>query len=113
MAGAAAVGAAGAAAVGAGVDAVGAAVAVAGACGVARARPLRRHDGLWSRSMGGGAKVVVEPHRHKGVFIARGKEDAIATRNLIPGKAVYGEKLIKIDEAEGVKASAWRPLPCS
>jgi rRNA 2'-O-methyltransferase fibrillarin len=53
--------------------------------------------------MGGGAKVVVEPHRHKGVFIARGKEDAIATRNLIPGKAVYGEKLIKIDEADGTK----------
>lgn len=26
--------------------------------------------------MKGGSKVVIEPHRHEGVFIARGKEDA-------------------------------------
>ena len=34
----------------------------------------------------GGAKVVVEPHRHEGVFIARGKEDVIVTLNSTPGK---------------------------
>ena len=32
-----------------------------------------------------------------GVFIARGKEDALVTRNLVPGDAVYGEKRISID----------------
>lgn len=47
--------------------------------------------------MKGGAKVVVEPHRFPGVFVARGKEDALATLNLNPGKAVYGEKLVKVD----------------
>ena len=48
-------------------------------------------------SMKGGAKVVIEPHRHPGVFIARGREDALCTLNMNPGKQVYGEKLIKVD----------------
>ncbi len=47
--------------------------------------------------MKGGARVVIEPHRHPGVFIARGKEDALCTLNLNPGKQVYGEKLVKVD----------------
>lgn len=46
----------------------------------------------------GGAKVVIEPHRHAGVFIARGKEDLLVTRNIAPGESVYGEKRITIDE---------------
>lgn len=40
--------------------------------------------------MKGGAKVVVEPHRHEGVFIARGKEDALCTLNSAPGKVGAG-----------------------
>lgn len=36
--------------------------------------------------MKGGAKVAVEPHRHEGVFVARGKEDALCTLNSAPGK---------------------------
>jgi hypothetical protein len=47
--------------------------------------------------MRGGAKVVVQPHRHEGVFIARGKEDALVTRNLVPGESVYGEKRISVE----------------
>ena len=31
------------------------------------------------------------------MFIARGKEDAIVTRNLVPGDVVYGEKQISVD----------------
>jgi rRNA 2'-O-methyltransferase fibrillarin len=46
--------------------------------------------------MKGGFKVVVEPHRHEGVFIAKGKEDAIVTKNLVPGEAVYNEKRISV-----------------
>uniref|UniRef100_A0A060TBK1 rRNA 2'-O-methyltransferase fibrillarin n=1 Tax=Blastobotrys adeninivorans TaxID=409370 RepID=A0A060TBK1_BLAAD len=46
----------------------------------------------------GGAKVIVEPHRHGGVFIARGKEDLLLTKNLTPGEAVYGEKRISVEE---------------
>ncbi|KAL1296744.1 hypothetical protein AAFC00_000214 [Neodothiora populina] len=45
----------------------------------------------------GGAKTIVEPHRHAGVFIARGKEDMLCTRNVAPGVAVYGEKRITVD----------------
>jgi rRNA 2'-O-methyltransferase fibrillarin len=46
--------------------------------------------------MRGGSKVVVEPHRHGGVFIAKGKEDAIVTKNLVPGEAVYNEKRVSV-----------------
>ena len=35
--------------------------------------------------------------RHEGVFIVRGKEDSLVTRNFVPGKTVYNEKLIKVD----------------
>jgi rRNA 2'-O-methyltransferase fibrillarin len=51
--------------------------------------------------MKGGAKVVIEPHRHEGVFIARGKEDALVTLNSTPGKDVYGEKRIQVDGPPG------------
>jgi len=49
---------------------------------------------------GGGKTVVIEPHRHMGVFIARGKEDALVTLNHAPGEAVYGEKRISIDNKD-------------
>lgn len=29
------------------------------------------------------SKVIVEPHRHTGVFVARGKEDLLVTKNLV------------------------------
>ena len=47
--------------------------------------------------MKGGQKVIVEQHRHAGVFVARGKEDALVTLNLVPGDDVYGEKRISVD----------------
>ena len=47
--------------------------------------------------MRGGSRVIIEPHRHEGVFIARGKEDALVTKNLVPGETVYGEKKISIE----------------
>jgi len=47
--------------------------------------------------MRGGKSVVLEPHRHAGVFIARGKEDALVTKNMVPGESVYGEKRISVD----------------
>ncbi|KAK4512777.1 uncharacterized protein ATC70_003483 [Mucor velutinosus] len=60
----------------------------------------------------GGAKVVVEPHRHAGIFVARGKEDLLVTKNLVPGEAVYGEKRISIDGPEGTKIEyrVWNPF---
>ncbi|KAJ1550116.1 fibrillarin, partial [Cladochytrium tenue] len=60
----------------------------------------------------GGAKVVIEPHRHEGVFIARGKEDLLVTKNLVPGESVYGEKRISVDNADGTKTEyrVWNPF---
>ncbi len=52
--------------------------------------------------MRGGKKVVIEPHRHPGVFIARGKEDALVTRNMAIGDSVYGEKRISVDVSNHV-----------
>merc|ERR1711959_854675 len=58
------------------------------------------------------AKVVVEPHRHEGVFIAKGKEDALVTKNLVPGESVYGEKRISVDVEDGEKVEyrVWNPF---
>jgi len=60
----------------------------------------------------GSAKVVIEPHRHEGVFIARGKEDLLVTKNLVPGESVYGEKRISVDNADGTKTEyrVWNPF---
>lgn len=35
-----------------------------------------------------------------GVFIARGKEDALVTKNLVPGESVYGEKRISVEVSQ-------------
>jgi len=60
----------------------------------------------------GGSKVVVEPHRHGGIFIGRGKEDMLLTKNLTPGENVYKEKLVSIDNADGTKSEfrVWNPF---
>ena len=47
--------------------------------------------------MKGGSKVVVEPHRFEGIFIAPGKEDALVTKNPVPGVTVYGEKKVEVE----------------
>jgi len=69
-------------------------------------------DGGKGKGKGGGAKVVIEPHRHAGCFIAKGKEDALVTRNLVPGESVYGEKRISVDGEDGEKVEyrVWNPF---
>ncbi|XP_028920306.1 rRNA 2'-O-methyltransferase fibrillarin [Ornithorhynchus anatinus] len=59
----------------------------------------------------GGKKVTVEPHRHEGVFICRGKEDALVTKNMVPGESVYGEKRISVEDGEvKLEYRAWNPF---
>lgn len=61
----------------------------------------------------GGVKVAIEPHRHGGVFIARGKEDALVTKNIVPGESVYGEKRISVDgatEGDKIEYRVWNPF---
>lgn len=41
--------------------------------------------------------MMVEAHRHEGIYIARGgKEDVLVTRNFAPGESVYGEKRVEV-----------------
>ncbi|KAF5798888.1 putative fibrillarin [Helianthus annuus] len=42
--------------------------------------------------MKGGSKDAVEPHRHEGVFIAKGKEDDLCTKNIVPGEVNMAKK---------------------
>uniref|UniRef100_G1SWD1 Fibrillarin n=1 Tax=Oryctolagus cuniculus TaxID=9986 RepID=G1SWD1_RABIT len=56
-----------------------------------------------------GKNVMVEPHRHEGVFICRGKEDALVTKNLVPGESVYGEKRVSIAMTK-LSTGAWNPF---
>lgn len=59
----------------------------------------------------GGKTVIIEPHRHGGVFIARGKEDALVTRNMAVGESVYGEKRIVVEnDGEKVEYRVWNPF---
>lgn len=60
--------------------------------------------------MKGGSRVVVEPHRHEGVFVAKGKEDALCTKNLVTGESVYGEKRIAVQVKRSSSYSAFCSL---
>ncbi|XP_059667112.1 rRNA 2'-O-methyltransferase fibrillarin 1-like [Cornus florida] len=62
--------------------------------------------------MKGGSKVLVEPHRHEGVFVAKGKEDVLCTKNLVPGEAVYNEKRVSVQIEDGTKVEyrVWNPF---
>ncbi|KAH8023313.1 hypothetical protein HPB51_011756 [Rhipicephalus microplus] len=65
----------------------------------------------FNRGFRGGKKVFIEPHRHEGVFIARGKEDALVTKNLVVGESVYGEKRISVEENEvKMEYRVWNPF---
>lgn len=59
----------------------------------------------------------MEPHRHAGIFVAKGKEQLLVTKNLVPGESVYGEKRIAIEgpkDADGTAAKTeyrvWNPF---
>jgi len=49
--------------------------------------------------------------RHPGVFVAKGKEEALLTLSSVPGEAVYGEKRINV-EVNGDKKEyrVWNPF---
>ena len=51
-----------------------------------------------------GLTNLQEPHRHPGVFVGRGKEDYLLTKNLTPGESVYGEKRISVESSAEASA---------
>ncbi|KAF5098776.1 hypothetical protein D0Z03_001151 [Geotrichum reessii] len=89
-----------------------------GARGGARGGRGGARGGVGKGGAKGGAKVIIEPHRHQGVFLARGKEDLLVTKNITPGESVYGEKRISIDvpakdadsPATKVEYRVWNPF---
>lgn len=61
--------------------------------------------------MKGGSKVVVEQHRLPGVFVAKGKDDALLTLNMDPGHSVYNEKRITVEEGDKkIEYRVWNPF---
>ena len=64
----------------------------------------------------GPGAVTLEPHRHAGVYIAKGKEHLLVTRNMTPGESVYGEKRVSIatmneeGEEEKIEYRVWNPF---
>jgi rRNA 2'-O-methyltransferase fibrillarin len=85
-----------------------------GGRGAPRGRGGDRGRGGRGGGRGAPKAVVVEPHRHDGVFVARGKEDALVTLNMVPGEGVYGEKRVSV-EVEGsdkgkVEYRIWNPF---
>merc|ERR1712151_1062827 len=60
------------------------------------------------------AQVVIEPHRFEGVFVSKGKDDSLVTRNLVPGESVYGEKRLAAEKVEGseekIEYRVWNPF---
>jgi rRNA 2'-O-methyltransferase fibrillarin len=85
--------------------------------GAGRGRGASGGRGAQGRSLKGGSRVLVEPHRFPGVFIVRGKEDALCTRNLVPGDTVYGEKRVSVEavdpksgEKSKIEYRIWNPF---
>jgi rRNA 2'-O-methyltransferase fibrillarin len=65
--------------------------------------------------MRAGQKTIVEPHdRFEGVYILRGKEDALVTKNLVPGESVYNEKRVSVDNkdigGDKIEYRVWNPF---
>jgi len=73
---------------------------------------FNRKTNTFQKKIQGGSKIIIEQHRHPGVFIARGKEDALCTKNLTPGFSVYGEKRISTDKdnTEEEEFRVWNPF---
>ncbi|VAI80299.1 unnamed protein product [Triticum turgidum subsp. durum] len=77
-----------------------------------RGRGVRGGGGRGGPGMKGGSKVVVVPHKHDGVFIAKAKEDALCTKNMVAGESVYGEKRVSVQNEDGTKVEyrVWNPF---
>ena len=63
--------------------------------------------------VGAGAKVIVEPHvRFPGVYIQRGKDDVLLTKNSTIGESVYNEKRVAVEVMINCKFLMSNHLEC-
>ncbi|CAE8638903.1 unnamed protein product [Polarella glacialis] len=70
-------------------------------------------DGKGKGKGKGASQVIIEPHRHEGVFVSKGKDDSLVTRNLVPGESVYGEKRLvaeSADKEDKIEYRVWNPF---
>jgi len=77
--------------------------------GESKTREINKRRGT---SLGNASKnAIIEPHpKFEGVFIGRGKEDMLLTKNMVPGAVVYGEKRVSV--ATGAKKTEYRVWNC-
>merc|ERR1740127_199572 len=78
-----------------------------------KAKGKGKDKGKGKGKKGGASKVVIEPHRHEGVFVSKGKDDSLVTRNLVPGESVYGEKRLVAeseDKEDKIEYRVWNPF---
>jgi len=55
--------------------------------------------------------VVVQPHKHTGIFVQKGKTDALVTKNFKVGESVYGERRIAAElNGERTEFRVWNPF---
>lgn len=60
--------------------------------------------GFGRAGLGAGSKVLIQPHeRFAGVYVLRGKDDALVTKNLTPGESVYNEKRVSMEVSGKIK----------
>ncbi|KAH7679454.1 Fibrillarin protein [Dioscorea alata] len=59
-----------------------------------------------------GEGLFIEPHRHDGVFNAKGKEYALCTKSMVAGELVYGENCVVVQNEDGTKVEyrLWDPF---
>ncbi|CAD6191556.1 unnamed protein product [Caenorhabditis auriculariae] len=83
-----------------------------GGRGFPRGRGSPRGGRGGAGGMRGGKTVIVEPHRLEGVFIVKGKEDALASKNMVVGESVYGEKRVSVEDGAGasIEYRVWNPF---
>ncbi|KAL4508298.1 hypothetical protein ABPG72_003602 [Tetrahymena utriculariae] len=59
---------------------------------------------------GRGAKTIIVKHRLEGVFICKGQQEALVTKNFFPGESVYNEKRMSVEEnGEKIEYRVWNP----
>ena len=53
--------------------------------------------GRFGKGPRGPPKVSVMPHRLPGIYVARGTQDSLLTKNMVPGESVYNEKRVSVE----------------
>ena len=75
-----------------------------------RGRGAPRGGSRGGSSRGGPPKVTADKFKFPGVFKIQSKGNLLVTQNLVPGKNVYKEKLIKVDGQNGpIEYREWNP----